>query len=379
MNWQRIRDKVYCYTLLVLIALYYSQGVLLPGGEAIGQVLLVIIFIISFYYLVKMLLSKNKFTSFMKIWLFFMIMYIFYFLLYDNYAQYSILKMVLLNFLPFFPFYYFSERGVLTHKHLIAFFLILLPVLILKFNQSIHALRLERMSDEVVDNTVYLFIGLLPFVFLFRKKLYSFLLLMIIWYFMIQSAKRAAILCGAVALALIVFDYLYASENRSKIGRYIVAVFLLFAVGYFGYDLYEQNQFLIERMQQMLGGDSSGRDNLIETLFGVWYNSDSLLPYLFGYGYNASGLYSIHVSHNDWIDMLISFGLFGLLVYFALFRLLFLQIFQKDWSKDKKIILILVVCIAIITSLTSRWYWSTFAYMQILILPYLLATHKKEM
>lgn len=315
----------------------------------------------------------------MKVWLFFMMMYIFYFLLYGDFTEYRILKMVLLNFLPFFPFYYFSEREVLTRKHLMAFFLILLPVLILKFNQSQSALRLERMRDEVVDNTVYLFIGLLPFVFLFRRKLLSFLFLMIIWYFMIESAKRAAIVCGIVALGLIVFEYLYASEGKSKIKRYIVSVFLLFAVAYFGYDLYERNQYLMERMQQMIGGDSSGRDNLIETLLGVWYQADSLIPYLFGYGYNASGLNSVHVSHNDWVDMLVSFGLFGLLVYLALFRLLILQVFQKDWSKDKKIILILVVCIAIITSLTSRWYWSTFAYMQILILPYLLATHEKKL
>jgi hypothetical protein len=324
------------------------------------------------------MIFKNKLTGFMKVWLLFMIMYISYFLLYGDYTEYSIIKMVLLNFLPFFPFYYFSEKEILVRKHLIAFLLILLPVLILKFNQSQNALRLELMRDEVVDNTVYLFIGLLPFVFLFKKKLLSFLMLIVIWYFMIQSAKRAAILCGIVALALIVFEYLYASKDKSKIKRYIVSVFLLFAVGYFGYDLYEQNQFLIERMQQMMGGDSSGRDNLIETLLGFWYQSDSLIPYLFGYGYNASGRYSVHVSHNDWVDMLVSFGLLGLLVYFALFRLLFLQIFQKDWAKDKKVILILLVCIAIITSFTSRWYWSSFAYMQILILPYLLATRERE-
>ncbi|HRO85694.1 MAG TPA: hypothetical protein PK110_12790 [Niabella sp.] len=249
----------------------------------------------------------------------------------------------------------------------------------MKFNQSINALRLEQMKDEVVDNTVYLFIGLLPFVFLFRKKVLSFLFLMIIWFFMIQSAKRAAIICGIVALGLIVFEYLYTSESKSKIKRYIISLFLLFAVGYFGYDLYMQNQYLIERMQSMLEGNSSGRDDLFKILLEVWYQSDSLIRYLFGYGYNASSRYSVHGSHNDWVDMLISFGLLGLSVYFALFGLLFSQIFKKSWSKDKKIMLILVICIVLITSLTSRWYMSSFAYMQILIIPYLLATHKKNM
>ena len=314
----------------------------------------------------------------MRVWLIFMVMYIIYFLLYDNFAEYSILKMVLLNFLPFFPFYYFSQKEILTRKLLIAFFLILLPVLIQKFNQSINQLRLEEMREDVVDNTVYLFIGLLPFVFLFRQKVLSFLFLMIIWFYMIQSAKRAAIICGMVALGLIVFEYLYASENKSKFKRYFFAVLLLFAVGYFGYDLYQQNQYVIDRMTLMMEGQSSGRDLLIETLTSFWFQSNRLIPYLFGFGYNASSLHSVHVSHNDWVDMLVSFGLMGIVVYFALFRLLFMQVLQKGWTREKKIILILVLCIAIITSLTSRWYWSTFAYMQILILPYLLATYNKE-
>ena len=378
MKWQRIRDTSVCYLLLLLLVVYYSQGVVLPEEGVLGQILLAIIFIFSFVYLFKMLFLKKKFTGFMRVWLIFMVMYIIYFLLYDNFAEYSILKMVLLNFLPFFPFYYFSQKEILTRKLLIAFFLILLPVLIQKFNQSINQLRLEEMREDVVDNTVYLFIGLLPFVFLFRQKVLSFLFLMIIWFYMIQSAKRAAIICGMVALGLIVFEYLYASENKSKFKRYFFAVLLLFAVGYFGYDLYQQNQYVIDRMTLMMEGQSSGRDLLIETLTSFWFQSNRLIPYLFGFGYNASSLHSVHVSHNDWVDMLVSFGLMGIVVYFALFRLLFMQVLKKGWTREKKIILILVLCIAIITSLTSRWYWSTFAYMQILILPYLLATYNKE-
>ncbi|HRO47705.1 hypothetical protein [Agriterribacter sp.] len=369
-------DKFYCYTLLILAALYYSQGVVLPDGEGVGLAVLVFIFGISFYYLIKMLLSKKKFTGFMTVWLLFTIMNSFYFLLYDDYTQYGLIKMVLLNFLPFFPFYYFSEKGILTRNHLIAFFLFLLPVLVVKFIRSIHELRLEEMNEDVVDNTIYMFIGLLPFVFFFKKKLFSLLFLMIIWFFMIQSAKRAAILCGIVALALFVFEYIYTSESKSKIKRYIFSAVLLFGVSYFGYNLYTQNQFLIERMQGMLQGESSGRDMLVETLLKVWYDADNLIRYLFGFGYNASRLHSVHVSHNDWVDMLVSFGLLGFMIYFALFRLLFKQVFNKNWSRDKKVILILVVSIACITSLTSRWYLSTFAYMQFLILPYLLATHE---
>lgn len=377
MNLQRFFDKASCYTLLLLIILYYSQGVLIPEG-GIGQIILIIIFIISFLYLIKMLLMKEKFNSFLRIWLFFLFIYIVYFIIYGDFSEFNLLKMVLLNFLPFFPFYYFSQKGLLTRKHLLTFFIILLPVFIIKFQQSLAALRIERMRDEVVDNTVYLFIGLLPFTFLFRNKLLSIFFLIVIWFFMIQSAKRAAIVCGGIALMLIVFDYM-SSLKSTSIKRYFYAIVFLGIIGYFGYDFYEKNEYLISRMQDAAGGDTSGRDYLISTLFGFWMQSDSAFRYLFGFGYNSSGLYSTHVSHNDWIDMLISFGFLGLFLYFNLFRLLFLQLFRKNWIGNKRIILILFICIALITSLTSRWYWSSFAFMQILILPYLLATSESEL
>lgn len=376
---QRRGDKLICNLLLLLLIVYYAQSVIFSGQEAIGQLLLGVLFIFSVYYLFKLLFLRNKFTGFMKIWLLFILMYIVYFLFYDDLTQYGILKMVFLNFLPFFPFYYFAEKEILTRKSLIAFFVILLPILVIMFNQSINELRLEKMKEEVVDNTVYLFIGLLPFTFLFKNKLITFLSLMIIWYFMVQSAKRAAIICGVVAMGLFIFQYVYASEGRSKIKRYAISVLLLVGVGYFGYDLYEQNQFLMERISLMLQGQSSGRDLLIETLTSFWFESNKLIPYLFGYGYNSSALHSVHVSHNDWVDMLVSFGVLGVVVYFTLFRSMFLQLFEKNWSREKKVILILVFSIAIVTSLTSRWYWSTFAYMQVLILPYLLATRDREL
>ncbi|HRP31780.1 MAG TPA: hypothetical protein PKV73_07810 [Agriterribacter sp.] len=380
MKFQRnLIERLVCYVMLILVTLYFSQGVVLPGGEGAGTILLIAVFCISIFYLIKLALIKNKFNAFMRVWFLFMLMYSIYFLMYEDHASYGLLKSVLLNFLPFYPFYYFAEKGILTRNHLIAFFVVMLPLFIVMFIQSIAQLRLEEMRDDVVDNTVYLFIGLLPFAFLFRKRLISLGFLMIIWFFMIQSAKRAAILCGVVALILIVFEYLYASESKSKLKKYSIAATLLLGVGYFGYDLYMQNQYLIERMEGMLQGESSGRDLLVETLLKTWYEANDLIRYLFGFGYNASRLHSVHVSHNDWVDMLISFGLLGLLVYFALFRLLFLEVLNPNWARDKKVILILVIGIACITSLTSRWYSSSFAYMQILFLPYLLATHKQKL
>lgn len=371
-------DKISCYALLVVVILYYSQEALFSSVEILSILMLTIISSISSYYLVKMLFLRKKFTRFMKNWLLFLIMYFVYWVLFANYEQYHIIKAVLLNFLPFFPFYYFAEKGILTEKVLKVFFLFMFPIIALRFLLSLSTLRYETMQEDVVENSSYYFIGLLPFVFLFRNKIVSVTFLMIMWYLMIQSAKRAAIICGATTFLLLVFDFLHQSEGKAKARRYFIAGLLFLVVGYFAYDLYEQNQYLIERMDSMKEGQSSGRDFLIEHLLKLWYESDNAFRYIFGFGYNASGRNSPHVSHNDWVDMLVSFGLVGFVVYFNLYRLMFLDIVKKKWIGNKKNIMVLVFLIAIITSLTSRWYWSTFIYMQILILPYLLATHDRE-
>lgn len=375
----KIIDTLSCYILMIFTLLYYSQGLLISGSEGVGQALLSVILLISMAYLIKMIFAPKKFIGFMKVWLLFIVMYCFYYLLYANFTQFKIIKGVLFNFLPFFPFYYFSENKTFTRRHLILFFLLILPIFIIKFNRSLAELKFERETEDVVDNTIYLFIGLLPFIFLFRQKIISFLFLMIIWYFTLQSAKRGAILCCAATMGLLMYEYLRSAKGRYKILKYVVSVSLVVAIGYLGYDFYKENEYVLERMQLMLEGGSSGRDSLIEDLVGTWYGSNNLIRYFFGFGYNASRLHSIHVSHNDWVDMLISFGLLGLVVFFTLFRLMIKEAFNKSWSKDKKIILVSVICIAIIVSLTSRWYWSPFAFMQYMILPYLLATGKEEM
>jgi O-antigen ligase len=369
-------DKITCYFLLVLIVLYYSQGILIPEG--IGALLLGPILAISIVYIFKMLFTGMKFTPFIKMWLLFIVIYTMYFIFTANYLESSIYKAMMLNFIPFFPFYYFSKQGVLKKEHLIWFLFIVLPIFSVKFVQSLVTLRAERMRDEVVDNTIYLFIGLLPFVFLIKRKLLSFALLLIIWFLMVQSTKRAAIVCGVIALLLFVVQQVYISDSKIKLKQYIVSMILLIAVSYFGYQFYAQNQFLQERMGAMLEGDSSGRDMLTQTLLNQWYHSDNIMTYLFGFGYNSARKFTSNVSHNDWVDMLVSFGVIGFLMYLALFRNLILQFIRKDSVRSKKLIFLLVFSIAIITSLTSRWYAASFAYMQMILLPYILATRHKD-
>ncbi len=375
MRQQLIMDKMGCYFLLLSVVLYNSQGVLIP--LFLGQVFLMLIILISFFYIFKLALTRTRFPKIMVPWSLFICMNIVGFILYNDLSEFEILKGVLLNFLPFFAFYYFAEKKILTSNLLVLVFLIFLPVFIIKFNQTLLELILQKNRLEVVNNTVYLFIGLLPFPFLFKKKAFALIALLILWYFMVQSAKRGAIVCGGIAIMLFVIQNLYNSKGKIGVKQYVLSISLFLIITYFGYNFYQKNQFLIGRMENMISGNSSGRDSLINSILGAWYNSENLFHYLFGLGYNSSRIASGMGSHNDWVDILASFGIVGLLVYLAIYKEFVVQIFQKGWARDKRIVLILVFCIAIITSLTSRWYSSTFSYMQILIIPYIIAHRPK--
>ena len=59
--------------------------------------------------------------------------------------------------LPFYPFYYFAEKGELKANHLIWFFIVLIPIMIINFYSKEANMLLERNSDNenVVNNLAY--------------------------------------------------------------------------------------------------------------------------------------------------------------------------------------------------------------------------------
>lgn len=375
-----LTHRISLYLLLISTLLYFSQGVLI-AEETYGPVFLFVIFGISFIYLFKVLQSKELFKGLSKVWFLFLIVNVFFYIFtaHSNIERNtSILKIVLLNFLPFFPFLYFSKINLLSRNVLILFFVLALSIFIVKFRISLFELQYSRNKDWVVDNTIYLFIGLLPFAFLFKRKSLIFIFLIIIWYFMVLSSKRAAIVSGLFAILLFIYQIIYVSKDKYKLASIIVAVVLGLFITYLAYHFYIENEYLVSRIELMLEGDSSNRDILVVNHFNRWYNSNNLIVYLFGFGYNSSQMFQANVAHNDWIDMLGSFGIFGLILYITLWYYMIRELFVGDWNKNKKIIMILFLGLSFIASLFFRWYNSPFPFMNFIILPYLITTKEKS-
>ena len=372
-------DKFTCYLLIGLEVIYYGQGNMIIKGGVIPQIALILILSISAFFLIKMLILNERFTAFMKFWLAFMLINSLYFLLTAEYSEdFGIYKSMLLNFLPFFPFYYFAKRKILTSKILICFFILIAPFLVLNLFEAIKTAQYIQGKEEVLlIASAYAFIGLLPFVLLIKNKTIAFSVFILLIYFMILTNKRGVIICGVLSMILLVYRTFHSSKGSLKSN--ITAIFFTLLIGYFGYTFYIENQFLLDRMNETFEGKGgTARENIFTDLYNTWVNSDNILNIIFGLGYNASDRYTIHVAHNDWIDMLGSFGLFGLVLYLVLFGKICMKVFEKNWNKNKKIILYSFVFCALITSLTSRWYISTFSFMNVMILPYLLVTNEDD-
>lgn len=367
--------------MLLLLITYYAQGVLYTSGGVVGQIILMLLFIFSLlYFFVVLLFTREKLPFFVKAWTALLLLNVTGFFLSGEYGieNISILKSILLNLLPFYGFYYFAKKGILTKNHLIVVLVALIPICVVTFIQSNLQLREIKNKEEVVDNTVYLFLGLIPFIFLFKRKIFAIITLIILWIFLVQSAKRAAIICGIIGMLFFFYYQLKLTNKQNLIRNYLVGFILISGLSYWGYRSFTENEFLISRLNQMIEGDTSGRDVLSQSIFTTWLESNSLPVYFFGMGFNTSKDITIHVSHNDWLEMLAGFGLFGFCIYLSIFAGALRELRKKDWVLNKKLIFTCIILIGLITSLTSRWYWASFAYSQCLLLPYILATRKYE-
>lgn len=233
------------------------------------------------------------------------------------------------SFLPVFAFYVFTRRGYVTENSMIVwaivYFVISLLVLFLTRASFLRTVN----TTEVTNNVGYLFVMLLPFCTIMRRPIikYAFLLVNLICIFV--SVKRGAILSGLVAAAYIVYLDL---KNRERNNRFTY-LFIILAFAILGLyllrDYYYSSSLFQRRLELTLEGNTSGRVGLIDEFSYYFFNETSIFQVLFGSGADATLRIGQNYAHNDWWEILIDQGLFGLSIY-ALFWFEFLKMWRKS-------------------------------------------------
>jgi O-antigen ligase len=377
-----IRDFIF-----ILFVIYYGQGALYPTGSIISQLSLFIILFISTVYFVKTFISRNN-SVFCKVWTVLLLLNVLGFIFTGSVANlnhFDMFKSILVCSLTFYPFFYFSQKGLLQSKHLVRFFIVILPITMLQYFFNADQLLLERSSGntDVVNNISYSFVGLIPFTFLFKKKrIYAIVSMMILMFFIIDGAKRGAVIAGIIGFVLFIIFLLKTVEEKKRFRSYLFVFTGLFILGYIAYDLFQNNEFLIRRIQSINEKDgSSGRNIIYSNIFNSWYNSDGYFKLLFGYGFAASldlsgtGNYA----HNDWLELLSNFGLLGVLIYAILFYVVVKVVIYKKYQIDKQLMLLTVVLIWFFTTVVSMSYTALGGYIQTICLAYLIGNRTRSL
>ncbi len=369
-----------------LFAIYFAQGTLYPQGSIISQAALLLIFVISGFFLVKTLTQQNNKNKFYKAWTALLLLNILGFVFTGSLSDpnhINMFKGILMASLPFYPFYYFSQQGILKAKHLLVYFILMLPITILQSFFNVNQILAERLSSniDVVNNIAYSFVALIPFTFLFKKKkIYAIASMMILMFFIIQGGKRGAFISGTMGFIVFTYYQLKTIDEKYRYRSYLLVFIGVLGLSYFAYDVFQNNEFLIDRLQAIGQGDSSGRDRIYANIFNAWLNTENMFNLLFGFGFAASLSLSGtgNYAHNDWLELLSNFGLLGIVVYMFLFLTAISYIRNKKWDIDKRLLLLTVVLIWFFDAMFARWYISMSGFAQPILLAYLIGNENRS-
>ena len=228
-------------------------------------------------------------------------------------------------------FYYFSIRGKIDLRILLFCLPLFLIVATFEYFYFEYVTLLETIKDEeeITNNVVYEFVALLPAVVLLRRyPLFQYLFIGYISIFLLSGVKRGAILIAVVALVWFFYQLIKNASKRELI--YMLLFVLIFIIsGYYVLQtMLEDNGYLMQRAEDTLEGDSSGRDSLYGIFWNFYIHQDSLLGFLFGNGGDYTWVVGGNLAHNDWLEIAVNNGLIGVIIFIYYWYTVY-----KTWSK----------------------------------------------
>lgn len=383
-----------CDFFLVAWVLYYLQGIVYPEGGAISIILLGLTLLVSVNCAIKVLQWRDNpvyFKGFNMLILLFTVYgfaliisspsTLYYPLSGKTMPSYNYIKSIYLSLLPIYPFYYYTKKGYLTVERLRIWGLIFLASVTLSYfhaqREALAKLLEEGSSvEEVTNNMGYLFLSILPMLVIYRKKpLLQFAALAFVMAFIIMGMKRGAIIIGFVSATYFMWQLIKKSSGRARFMFIFLSVAICVSVVYFFIHEMATSDYMQQRLESTLGGNSSGRDNLYSFFWHYFTDEADVLHYLIGRGANGTLEIYYNYAHNDWLEIAVNQGLLGLVVY-ALYYLGFYKTWKCATNADAKTILALMLFIFFAKTLFSMSY-ADMTFVATAPLGYALATINK--
>lgn len=247
----------------------------------------------------------------------------------DNLCSFSALVS---GILPLYAGYYFVRNGIITNNDIkisLIFFLIVAVMSFWGYKAILEEIYGER---DITNNMGYYFVSTIPLLYMIKRKFWCYVPLLIIFVFVVLSAKRGAILCTIVGL----FVYLYYQFFYKKRFSSELIIKLSFLIAFFAYvfSLFiNEDSYVFQRINDTFHPSDqmdiySGRDEIYASLYGKFIESD-FLPMIIGHGPNGTVELINAPAHNDWLEILIDYGLIGALLYLLFFITSFIICFSQ--------------------------------------------------
>lgn len=373
--------RLLIYLLLIIIPLYFLQGILYPTGSLLSQGLIASWFIIDIIFLLKYSIKPYK-DEVAGVIILFCLMNTLYWLFSEKtigvIATITDLKNILVAFLTYFPFRYICKGNVINRIQFIIFLICLFVVFILSFYKNQYFL-LEQASTDILgvtNNSAYKFVIMLPIIsFLLPKnKILYGLLYIISLYLVIQGAKRGAILC-LILQTLLMLIYFFRISHKNYVRNIVFIAMFLTLVIIAANQMYESNEYLQYRIAGMMSGTDDSGDARIDQYSAITsavFNG-TLLNFIFGYGFDQTLSIAGNYAHNDWFELVANMGLLGVIIYLSFFiRLIWMYYkYRKIFDPEDKLMFFAALGIWLLRSMFSMSYLYMDTFLLIVVFAYI--------
>lgn len=383
-----------CDWFILAWVLYYLQGVLYPMGGVIATGLLDINLLVSMVCAIKIWHIPHQPSYFKGLNLLVLMFSIYGFALIISspstlyypisgisIPSYNYIKSIYLSILPIYAFYYFSYKGYLTAEKLRLWAIIFCVSCIVSYYYNMRQgleflIRRGSLAKEITNNVGYTFLSLIPIWVLFRKKpLLQYLGLTLCMAYIIMGMKRGAILIGGVIVLYFVWRIIKTSRGRQRVVIFFLTIVLAIVAVYFVIDMLSNSDYFVQRLEATKEGNSSGRDSLYSFFWTYFTERADFVQYLFGRGANGTLEIYYNYAHNDWLEIAVNQGMFGVIIY-VVYWICFYRTWRRSTNVEAKMILALVGIIYFAKTIFSMSY-SDMTYICTSVFGYALATTNK--
>lgn len=321
-----------CAAYTLLWQLYNFQSAL--GIGSIGQSLLAILVAYSLFRTVDVI-RRYKFEPFMKGLTALFIMFTLYGVWHlfwgpareisafggsSAVPTFYYLKYIYCSIPTVYVYYFFAKKGVFNSNNILWYILFFIVTTVPAFFHHYYTVdEINGNMEGVTNNVGYKFVPIMALALLISRWRIISIIELVSYMFIVFSLKRGAILIGTISLLAFLSVIIKTSKGLKKLRGLFIASAILFVAVYYVLNLYETNEEFQHRIAMTLEGNSSGRDQIAETILDAFNQQSDPFAIIFGNGADATIDIAGINAHNDWLELLINQGVIGVIVFFLFY------------------------------------------------------------